>query len=113
MQPDQSVRPKVNQDVVRCVVVRAPERAKARLVFVDPTLQGAVDVGQLAVREELNGGRSRKRWDWNEIGHGGKLDGDGVFACKVAFDSLAVGRGKRGRENEDFGYVSGVPTIVI
>jgi hypothetical protein len=30
-------------------------------------------VCQLAVREELNGGRSRKRWNWNEIGHGEKL----------------------------------------
>jgi hypothetical protein len=56
-------------------------------------------VGQLAVREKLNGGRSRERWDWNKIGHGGKLNCDCVFACKVAFDSLPVGRGKRGREN--------------
>jgi hypothetical protein len=38
-------------------------------------------VGQLAVREKLNSGRSRKRWNWNEVGHGGKLNGDGVFAC--------------------------------
>ena len=73
MQPDQSVRSKVDEDVVGRVIVGAPERAKARLVLVDATLQCAVDVGQLAVRKELNGGRSRKRWNWNEIGHGGKL----------------------------------------